>query len=38
MIMRTTRIISGASKTGDIAATIVQGVHGPVEVHMVLVG
>lgn len=31
-------LISGPSKTGDIAATIVQGMHGPVEVHMVLVG
>lgn len=31
-------LISGPSKTGDIGATIVQGVHGPLEVHMVLIG
>jgi L-lactate utilization protein LutC len=31
-------LISGPSKTGDIGATIVEGVHGPLQVHMILVG
>jgi L-lactate utilization protein LutC len=31
-------LISGPSKTGDIGATIVEGVHGPLQVYMVLVG
>ncbi len=31
-------LISGPSRTGDIEATIVKGIHGPIEVHAVLVG
>ncbi|MCX8212981.1 MAG: LUD domain-containing protein [SAR202 cluster bacterium] len=31
-------IISGPSRTGDIDQTIVTGVHGPREVHMILLG
>jgi L-lactate dehydrogenase complex protein LldG len=31
-------LISGPSRTGDIAATIVDGIHGPFEVHLVIVG
>ena len=31
-------LISGPSRTGDIAATIVDGMHGPFEVHLVIVG
>ena len=31
-------LISGPSRTGDIEATIVHGIHGPMETHVVLVG
>jgi L-lactate utilization protein LutC len=31
-------LISGPSRTGDIAATIVDGIHGPFEVHLVIIG
>lgn len=31
-------LISGPSRTGDIEATIIKGIHGPVETHLVMVG
>jgi L-lactate dehydrogenase complex protein LldG len=31
-------LISGPSRTGDIEATIVRGIHGPVETHLIMVG
>lgn len=31
-------LISGPSRTGDIEATIVQGIHGPLEAYLVLIG
>lgn len=31
-------LISGPSRTGDIEATIVKGIHGPLETHLVMVG
>ena len=31
-------LISGPSRTGDIEATIVTGIHGPFEVHLVMLG
>lgn len=31
-------LITGPSRTGDIEATIVQGIHGPVETHLIMVG
>ncbi len=31
-------LISGPSRTGDIEATIVQGIHGPIETHLIMVG
>ena len=31
-------LVSGPSRTGDIEATIVHGIHGPVETHIVIVG
>ncbi len=31
-------LISGPSRTGDIEATIIFGIHGPLEAHLVLVG
>ncbi len=31
-------LISGPSRTGDIEATIVKGIHGPVETHLIMVG
>ena len=31
-------LVSGPSKTGDIGGKIVEGIHGPLEVHMILIG
>lgn len=31
-------LISGPSRTGDIEATIVKGIHGPLETHLIMVG
>jgi L-lactate utilization protein LutC len=31
-------LISGPSRTGDIEGTIVKGIHGPVETHLVMIG
>lgn len=31
-------LISGPSRTGDIEATIIKGIHGPVETHLIMVG
>ncbi len=31
-------LISGPSRTGDIEATIVRGIHGPIETHLIMVG
>ncbi len=31
-------LISGPSRTGDIEATVVRGIHGPLETHAVLIG
>ena len=33
-----TNLISGPSKTGDIEGTIAIGIHGPLEVHLVILG
>ena len=30
-------IITGPSKTGDIEGTIAKGIHGPMEVHLVII-
>ena len=37
-ITSSVNLISGPSRTGDIEATIVKGIHGPVETHLVMVG
>ena len=34
----TMNLVSGPSRTGDIEATVVTGIHGPYEVHLVMVG
>lgn len=31
-------LISGPSRTGDIEATIIKGIHGPVETHLIMIG